>query len=188
MRAWLHDRVLQHLEYLAAGGYADADAAALMRVAAHAADELRAYVDGNEAEPPRDLGVALTQVAADARLLARGMQIRVVVGPEALELPSPSSTRSPARPARRSPTWPSTPAPPRAKVRVDVAGGAVVVRIADDGAGFDPAASPWMGLRHSVLGRLTAVGGTAVLEASPGAGTPHLHRPPPQPTTPEVVA
>ena len=191
LRAWLHDRVLQHLEYLAAGGYADApDAAALMRVAAEAAEELRAYVDGDEAEAPRDLAVALTQVAADARLLAAGTQIRVVVGPEAAELSQPAvdalagATREAlanvAKHARAG----------RATVRADVAGGAVVVRIADDGAGFDPAATPFgCGLRHSVLGRLTAIGGTATLDSSPGAGTRLTFTVPlPEPTAPEVVA
>ena len=45
-RAWLHDTLLQQLEYIAAGGYADvADARELMRVAAGAATELRAYVE-----------------------------------------------------------------------------------------------------------------------------------------------
>ena len=45
-RAWLHDTLLQQLEFIAAGGYADvADAAELMRVAAGAATELRTYVE-----------------------------------------------------------------------------------------------------------------------------------------------
>ena len=168
LRAWLHDRVLQHLEYLAAGGYADApDAAALMRVAAEAAEELRAYVDGDEAEAPRDLAVALTQVAADARLLATGTQIRVVVGPEAAELSQPA---------------------------VDALAGATREALANVAkharAGFDPAATPFgCGLRHSVLGRLTAVGGTATLDSSPGAGTRLTFTVPlPEPTAPEVVA
>src|SRR5690242_6104033 len=42
-RAWLHDTLLQQLEYIAAGGYADeVDPRELMRVAAAAATELRA--------------------------------------------------------------------------------------------------------------------------------------------------
>jgi len=191
VRAWLHDRVLQQLEYLAAGGYADEpDAAALMRVAAHAAEDLRAYVDEDDVEAPRDLGVALTQVAADARLLAGDVQIRVVVGPDALELPQPvvdalaGATREAlanvAKHARAR----------RATVRADVAGEAVIVRIADDGAGFEPARTAFgCGLRNSVLGRLAAIGGTAVVEASPGAGTRlTLTVPLPDSTASEVVA
>src|ERR671910_2558782 len=45
-RAWLHDTLLQQLEFIAAGGYADVpDAVELMRVAAGASTELRAYVE-----------------------------------------------------------------------------------------------------------------------------------------------
>ena len=89
MRAWLHDRVLQSLEYLAAGGYADdPDARMLQRVAARAADELRAYVDGEAERAPGDLGAALDAVAADARMLAGEAHIRLVVGPEATDLPA----------------------------------------------------------------------------------------------------
>jgi signal transduction histidine kinase len=191
VRAWLHDRVLQHLEYLAAGGYADEpDAAMLLRVAAHAAEELRAYVDGEEVAAPRDLGVALAAVASDARLLAGDERIQLVVGPTAADLPQPvvdalagavrEALANVAKHARAR----------RATVRADLIDGAVVVRVDDDGSGFDPGRTAFgFGLRHSILGRMTRIGGSASLQSAPGAGTRvSLTVPLPDTTAPEVVA
>ncbi|MEH1167485.1 ATP-binding protein [Micromonospora sp. CPCC 205539] len=50
---------------------------------------------------------------------------------------------------------------------------AVVVEVADDGPGFDPATVPThrYGLRESVRGRMSAVGGRAEVRSAPGAGT-----------------
>ncbi len=190
-RAWLHDRVLQHLDYLAAGGYADEpDAATLLRVAAHAAEELRAYVDGDEAAEPCDLGVALAVVASDARLLAGDVRIQLVVGASAVDLPQPvvDALAGAVREALANVAKHATAR--RATVRADLIDGAVVVRIDDDGRGFDPGRTAFgFGLRHSVLGRMTRVGGTASLESAPRAGTRiTLTVPLPDTTAPEVVA
>jgi signal transduction histidine kinase len=50
---------------------------------------------------------------------------------------------------------------------------AVVVEVADDGPGFDPATVPAhrYGLRESIHGRMASVGGRAVVTSAPGAGT-----------------
>ena len=126
----------------------------------------------------------------DARLLAPGVRIRLVVGPDVADVPQPvvdvlaAATREAlanvAKHARAT----------RATIRGDVVAGAVVVSIADDGAGFAPARTPLgSGLRHSVLGRLDHVGGTASLRSAPGAGTTVvLTVPLPDTTAPEVVA
>ncbi|MFJ1539673.1 ATP-binding protein [Micromonospora chalcea] len=52
-------------------------------------------------------------------------------------------------------------------------GGAVVVEVVDDGPGFDPATVPAhrYGLRESIHGRMTTVGGRAVVTSAPGTGT-----------------
>lgn len=49
----------------------------------------------------------------------------------------------------------------------------VVVEVADDGPGFDPATVPAhrYGLRESIHGRMSSVGGRAVVTSAPGAGT-----------------
>ncbi|MDZ5445724.1 ATP-binding protein [Micromonospora sp. 4G57] len=50
---------------------------------------------------------------------------------------------------------------------------AVVVEVADDGPGFDPATVPphRYGVRESIRGRMTTVGGRAEVVSAPGAGT-----------------
>ena len=106
-RAWLHDTLLQQLEYIAAGGYADdADPRELMRVAAGAATDLRAFVEGDEAAGAGTLVERLRRVIEDEQELATH-EIRLVFGEVDGTLEAPSS---PTRPARRSPTSASTPA------------------------------------------------------------------------------
>jgi signal transduction histidine kinase len=191
VRAWLHDRVLQSLEYLAAGGYADdPDARTLQRVAARAADELRAFVDGEAERAPGDLGAALDAVAADARMLAGEARIRLVVGRQGAELPA-AVVEALAAAAREALANVAKHArATRAIVRAEVAPDVAVVRIDDDGAGFDPGKTPFgAGLRHSVQARLARVGGTATLKSEPGAGTcVTLTVPLPGTTTTEVAA
>ncbi|XTZ18135.1 sensor histidine kinase [Micromonospora echinospora] len=64
---------------------------------------------------------------------------------------------------------------PGAAVRLRLSGlaGTVVVEVVDDGPGFDPARVPAhrYGLRESIRGRMTAVGGRAVVDSAPGRGT-----------------
>ena len=58
-------------------------------------------------------------------------------------------------------------------VRVEQHGDTVQVEVGDDGAGFDLAAVPAarLGVRRSIIERVQAVGGTAVVASNPGAGT-----------------
>ncbi|HEY3482349.1 MAG TPA: ATP-binding protein, partial [Streptomyces sp.] len=58
-------------------------------------------------------------------------------------------------------------------VRLSALPGGVMVTIADDGAGFDPALVPAArrGVRGSVVERMRAAGGTAEVRSAAGAGT-----------------
>lgn len=58
-------------------------------------------------------------------------------------------------------------------VRVEQRGSTVHVEVGDEGAGFDLAAVPAarLGVRRSIIERVRAVGGTAVVASNPGAGT-----------------
>jgi signal transduction histidine kinase len=174
LRSWLHDRVLQLLEFAAAGGYSDTpDAEELRRIVRLAVDELRAFVDGVEAPSgPHDLGEALAGAARDAGVVSGEMSIRLVVGPSALPVPAYAAEAlagavrealvNAARHARAE----------HAVVRCSVVAGVVVVVIEDDGKGFDPAAVRLgRGLRDSISGRLERLGGSALVESIPGAGT-----------------
>jgi signal transduction histidine kinase len=171
-RAWLHDRILQLLEYIAAGGYEDEpDVEHLRRVAALGADELRAYVEGPIA-PGGDLVEALTGVVAETQLLARDLAVELVAGRMDFE-PEPAvvdalvaATREALTNARRHAG--------ATRVIVTCTATPEVVRVAvkDDGTGFDLVdTDPGVGLRHSIVGRLLAVGGSARLEPREGAGT-----------------
>src|ERR1700761_6773399 len=61
-RAWLHDTVLQELEMLAAGAYADEpDPVAMAALAAGAADRLRRVIEG---ETPPAAGPLVDEIAA----------------------------------------------------------------------------------------------------------------------------
>ncbi|MFE2634185.1 sensor histidine kinase [Streptomyces scopuliridis] len=60
----------------------------------------------------------------------------------------------------------------RAVVRAELAGGAVMVSVLDNGTGFDPATlPPGSGLDGSVRDRVAGVGGRVTIDSAPGAGT-----------------
>ena len=58
-------------------------------------------------------------------------------------------------------------------MRLGRGGGSVVIEVIDDGPGFDPATVPVhrYGLRESIQGRLTEIGGRAEVTSAPGDGT-----------------
>jgi signal transduction histidine kinase len=61
----------------------------------------------------------------------------------------------------------------RVSVRGRIADGAVELTVSDDGAGFDPSAVPpeRLGVRESIVARVTEIGGRASIVSAPGAGT-----------------
>lgn len=173
-RAWLHDSVLQVLEYLAAGGYADEpDAAELSRIAGDAAAELRAYVDGGTpaAAGADELCARLEEVVGEERALA-DHELSLVVGQlerrvhGALAEQLAAAAREALRNARKHAQA------GRVLVTCDVVGGAATVIVSDDGAGFDlSAVRGGSGLRESIVGRMDRVGGAATIRSRPGHGT-----------------
>jgi signal transduction histidine kinase len=167
-RAWLHDTLLQQLEYIAAGGYADiADARELMRVAAGAATDLRAYVEDVE-DGAGTLVERLRQVIADEQMLA-AHEIRLVFGDvdgtvdsDEIVAATREALTNVRKHARAS----------QAVVACHVSAGVATVAIHDDGIGFDPATTRrGAGLRESIVGRMARSGGTATIESHPGDGT-----------------
>jgi signal transduction histidine kinase len=172
-RAWLHDGVLQLLEYIAAGGYAETpDVPHLRQVAEIAAGELRHFVDGQAAAGSKDLGRALVETLDATQLLAPDLTLRLVAGggiadtPVSLVEPLAAAAGEALANVRKHADA------TRATVRAEVVAGMLVVRVEDDGRGFDRAGTPLgSGLRLSVIGRMTAIGGHATVESAPGKGT-----------------
>jgi signal transduction histidine kinase len=169
VRAWLHDTLLQQLEYIAAGAYADiADARELMRVAAGAATELRAFVEGDAGAGDGTLVERLRHVIAEEQLRA-AHEIRLVFG----EIDGTvdggemiAATREVLTNVRKHARA------EQAVVTCHVTAGVATIVVQDDGIGFDPASTRrGAGLRESVVGRMVRAGGTATIQSRPGEGT-----------------
>jgi signal transduction histidine kinase len=175
VRAWLHDSVLQVLEYLASGGYVDEpDARELQRIAGDAASELRAFVDGsalgNDASRGR-LCEHLRGVVAEARRRA-GHDVGLVFGTldDTLDGDAASELAQAVAEALRNVRKHAHAT--RVLVTCDVACGVATVGVSDDGVGFDPnAAASGAGLRESVVGRVQRIGGEVAIRSRPGHGT-----------------
>ena len=171
-RRWLHDRTLQVLEYLAAGGYrAEAPDDEMRQVAARAADELRAFIEDGAEGTDLELVEALHDLIAEERLrcfhtieLVVGRTDGSVAGPGAAALlgaaaEALANVRKHAR-ATRVVVWCET--------HADNA----LVTVLDDGVGFDLERTPFRaGLKHSVASRMYSHGGSAHVESWPGDGT-----------------
>jgi signal transduction histidine kinase len=170
-RAWLHDTVLQELEMLAAGAYADEpDPAAMAVLAAGAADRLRSAIEG---EPPPAAGLLvqeITELVQRQRRLGR-QEIRLQIG--RLERPWDNVRSAPLTAAVAEAVRNAVKHSDASLVTVscEISGGVVTVTVADNGCGFDPAlAGQGAGLRHSVVGRLAHEGGSVTIDSAPGRG------------------
>jgi signal transduction histidine kinase len=172
MRAWLHDTVLQTLEYVAAGGYADEpDPVALSAVAASAADQLRAEIEG---ELPPAAGPLIEEIHALVERERGSATYRVdldigVIEPEFKQAGAEPLIAAAAEALRNAGRHAG---PSRVHVSCEVAGGIATVIVEDDGVGFDPAVvHHGAGVRHSIVGRLAHEGGRALIESGVGDGT-----------------
>jgi signal transduction histidine kinase len=171
-RAWLHDTVLQVLELLAAGGYADEpDPHHMAAMAARAADELRAEIEGELRWAPETLIEQIHAVAAGERVLALH-EIRVQPGViESLPI-VPGSAKLAAAAAEALRNARKHAGATRVTVSCEIVDGLATVVVADDGTGFDRAkVDRGTGLRQSIVGRLESEGGRALIDTYPGGGT-----------------
>lgn len=172
VRNWLHDTTLQTLEYIAGGGYGEhADPSELMKVAARGATELRSSIERLGEEQGLDLSAALARVVADARLFA-SHGIELVVGSTDATV-GRSDAAAIAEAVREALTNVRKHAGARrAIVYCEEDRGRALVTVKDDGAGFEPKRlDRKLGVRHSIVERMTARGGKALVESRPGEGT-----------------
>jgi signal transduction histidine kinase len=168
--ALLHDSTLQAMEYLATDGYgADLDAATIRRVAADTAVELRGNLLRLGAPEPCELVTALEQVVSAAQ--RRGtVHIEMVTdldgsvyGADAAALVGAvrEALNNVHKHANAS----------HVVVRCETSDTGVRVVVSDDGVGVDLShVESGIGLRHSIVERMTSRGGHAHVTSAPGQG------------------
>jgi anti-sigma regulatory factor (Ser/Thr protein kinase) len=169
--AILHDTALQALEYLATDGYgAELSAETIRRVAGDTAVELRGTLLRLGAPAPCELSTGLQQVVAAAR--HRGMiEVELeldldgsVYGSEAAALVG--AAREALNNVHKHAHATSV------LVRCETTADGTQVIVRDDGVGIDLARLvAGVGLRHSIIDRMTGVGGHADVASAPGHGT-----------------
>jgi signal transduction histidine kinase len=166
----LHDTVLSTLTMVAAGAFAEPSPT----LTAQAARDLR-VVQGLEGAPAMpgglapltDLGPKLERAAASTDDLAVGLKLVPVMLPASVADQFVACVGEALRNVEQHAGT------GQAEVTVTGGMGWAVVKIADHGRGFDPAAVPLSrrGIRESITGRMQAVGGQAAIASRPGAGT-----------------
>jgi len=169
----LHDTVLSTLTMVAAGAFAGpspaltAQAARDVRVLQELAGAPAAPAVPNGLAPLTDLRPKLERVAASTGDLAVQLELVPVT------LPSPVADQLAACVGEALRNVERHAGTGKAEVTVTGGTGWVVVKVADFGRGFDPAATPpsRRGIRESITGRMLAAGGRAAIASRPGAGT-----------------
>jgi signal transduction histidine kinase len=169
----LHDTILSTLTMVAAGAFAEpslaltAQAARDLRVLQGLADAPVAPAAPAAPAALTDLGPLLERAAASIDDLV----VRLELVPVSLPSPVADQLIACVSEALRNVEQHSG----TGQAEVDVTGDAgwVIVKITDDGRGFDPAAVPpsRRGISESITGRMLAVGGGAAIASRPGAGT-----------------
>lgn len=164
----LHDSAIQTLEVVAAGLYTDADA--VREQARVEAARLRHVVSaGSSTRSDRRLDHGLTELKS--LFFTLGLECELTL----LEVPDVADERVEAlvdatREALRNVLKHA--GTRSAVVSCSAQNGGVKVTIRDHGAGFEPGPKDaGFGLRHSIEGRVTDVGGTVDVWSAPGRGT-----------------
>jgi signal transduction histidine kinase len=169
--ATLHDTTLQALEYLAGDGYgAQLGADTVRQVAADAAAELRATLLHLGAPKPCELVSGLSEVVSAAQ--GRGeVEVRLVtedldghvLGADAAALVGAvrEALNNVHKHAQAS----------RALVHCEPSLGGARITVHDDGVGADlTSVEEGLGLRHSIVERVSARGGHVHVDSEPGRG------------------
>ncbi len=169
--AALHDTTLQALEYLAGDGFgSELSAETISRVAEDAATELRKGLLHLGSPEPCELVSGLTEVvsaaqrrgAVEVELVTDGIDGRVF-GADAAALVGAvrEALNNVHKHARAN----------HALVRCEPTLGGARVVVHDDGIGVDLATiEAGLGLRHSIVERMSARGGIATVDSVPGQG------------------
>jgi signal transduction histidine kinase len=166
----LHDTVLSTLTMVAAGAFAEPSAA----LTEQAARDLR-VLQGLAGPPAVPSGLApltdLTPKLEQAAASTGDLAVRLKLVP--VTLPSPVADQLAACVGEALRNVGRHAGTSQAEVTVTGGAGWAVVKVADHGRGFDPAAIPpsRRGIRESITGRMQEVGGQSDIASRPGAGT-----------------
>jgi signal transduction histidine kinase len=168
--AHLHDSVLQTLALIQTRAGASSEVARLARAQER---ELRDWLFADDAPMSADLATELREIAAAIELdYAVHLDVVTAGAPVAV---SPTALVGAAREAMLNA---ARHAGGEVSVYVETTPGTVDVFVRDRGPGVDLATLPddRLGIRESIIGRMTRAGGTATVGAGAGSGTEvHLH-------------
>ena len=174
VRGHLHDTALQILEFIAGDGFGTGlSAAKISHLAGGAARDLRTWIDRADTRAAGQLLPELQQVAEEARSLDRTVRVDVNAFGEPLSAEHVAAITGAVREAVNN-------ARKHAHARQVVISvdseedGRTAVTVTDDGIGIDAeriAGGSGLGLSHSIVARMSRVGGHASLEDAPGGGT-----------------
>ncbi len=165
--AHLHDSVLQTLALVQRQAH---DPAAVIRLARRQEHALRAWMAGEAELVSETLAAALRDAVAEVEDECDITVELTVIGDrplcrsgEALVAAAREALRNAGRHASGAPVF----------VFGEIDGTRVEVFVRDDGPGFrlEDVAPERRGIRDAVIGRMTTVGGRAVIESAPGSGT-----------------
>ena len=166
----LHDTILSTLTMVAAGAFAE-QSAALTAQAARDVRVLQGLADApavvDELAPLTDLTSRLEEAAASLG----GLAVRLKLVP--VTLPSLVASQLAACVGEALRNVERHSGADQAEVTVSGGAGWAVIKVADQGRGFDPASIPpsRRGIRESITARMREVGGRAAIASQPGAGT-----------------
>ncbi|WP_062463211.1 sensor histidine kinase [Demequina soli] len=164
--AHLHDSVLQTLTLIRAK--AD-DPAAVARLARAQERDLRAYLYQERMSHADSVATALAAAVAEVED-AQGIEVEVVTVGDA---PTTPALAAAVRALREAVLNAARHARGPYSVYAEVTGRGLEAFVRDGGPGFDPDAVPAgrLGIRDSIIGRVTRHGGTAEVSSTPGGRT-----------------
>ncbi len=172
LRARLHDTTLQTLEFIATGGMLGngADLDELMRLAAREATELREYLEGLIEKGSKELAESL-QEAIDRERCLSPQDINLVLGQADGSVRGIASTDLVAAVRETLTNARKHSRASEVTIYLEERSGAAQITVTDDGVGADLAQlTPRLGMRHSLAGRMSRMGGAFHIESSPGEG------------------
>jgi signal transduction histidine kinase len=165
--AHLHDSVLQTLALVQRQAH---DPAAVSRLARRQEHELRAWMAGEAELGSETLGAALREAVAEVEDDHDAVVELTILGDRRLDRQTEALAAA-AREALRNAARHAPGAPVFVFAQAGPDGAEVFIR--DEGPGFELASVPTerRGVRDSIVGRMAAAGGSAVVESRPGEGT-----------------